>query len=29
MTSRTILVAIVALSLAAGTAFFVQGWLNK
>lgn len=29
MTPRTILVAIVALSLAAATAFFVQGWLNK
>lgn len=29
MTPRTILVAVVALSLAAGTAFFVQGWLNK
>jgi len=29
MTPRTILVAIVALTLAAGTAFFVQGWLTK
>lgn len=29
MTSRTILVAIVALTLAAGTAFFVQGWMTK
>lgn len=29
MTPRTILVAIVALTLAGGTAFFVQGWLNK
>ena len=29
MTPRTLLVAIVALSLAAGTAFFVQGWLTK
>ena len=29
MTPRTILVAVVALTLAAGTAFFVQGWLTK
>jgi pilus assembly protein CpaB len=29
MTPRTILVAVVALSLAAGTAYFVQGWLTK
>ena len=29
MTPRTLLVAVVALSLAAGTAFFVQGWLTK
>ena len=29
MNARTILVAVVALSLAAGTAFAVQGWLNR
>ena len=29
MTPRTLLVGIVALSLAAATAFFVQGWLTK
>ncbi|MEX2454955.1 MAG: Flp pilus assembly protein CpaB [Rhodospirillaceae bacterium] len=29
MNPRTLLVAVVALSLAAGTAFFVQGWLNR
>lgn len=29
MTPRTILVAIVALTLAGGTAFFVKGWLTK
>ena len=29
MNPRTILVGVVALSLALGTAFFVQGWLNR
>jgi pilus assembly protein CpaB len=29
MTPRTLLVGILALSLAAGTAFFVQGWLTQ
>lgn len=29
MNPRTLLVAVIALTLAAGTAFFVQGWLNK
>lgn len=29
MTPRTILVAVLALTLAGGTAFFVQSWLNK
>ena len=29
MTPRTLLVALVALTLAGATAFFVQGWLNK